>query len=116
MKTPITKRPPRKAKRWFPYPEGNWLEKIVGVTILALTVRCGFPYGFCTYPFDFIVSARRRMNASPVRPCANQLLRHLPISSLSVVAYKPARSRIFQSVEAEDITTRSKKTQRLPSS
>ena len=43
MKTPIPKRPPRKANRWFPYPEGNWLNKIVGVTILALTSPLWIP-------------------------------------------------------------------------
>lgn len=53
MQTPIPKRPPRKAKRWFPYPEGNWIEKIVGVTILALTSPLWVPIWILHLPFRF---------------------------------------------------------------
>lgn len=55
MKTPSQKRPPRKAKRWVPYPEGNWLDKIIGVTVLALTSPIWFPLWILLLP-----SRRRR--------------------------------------------------------
>ena len=54
MKTPSQKRPPRKAKRWVPYPEGNWLDKIIGVTVLALTSPLWFPIWIVYLPFRLL--------------------------------------------------------------
>jgi hypothetical protein len=70
MKTPITKRPPRKAKRWFPYPEGNWLNKIVGVTILALTSPLWIPIWILHLPFRFYRERQEKKER-----LASQLLR-----------------------------------------
>ena len=60
MKTPSQKRPPRKAKRWVPYPEGNWLDKIIGVTVLALTSPLWFPIWIVYLPFRLLCERKEK--------------------------------------------------------
>jgi len=70
MKTTTYKRPPRKAKRSYPYPEGNWFNKIVGVTILTLTSPLWLPIWILYLPFRLFRERKEKKER-----LARQLLR-----------------------------------------